>query len=587
LSSYNRTAGNYSFKESVIETLEKRREGYSKEYDLEEVILEKKKEMVERLEQDQEFRKIQEDFYEKDGFSLISQYKQKIKNGDKLEEKEEEDFKKLEELNDKSREILKKYLDELNECISNEENKEGKHTIDFIEFFKDSEEKFRKNLQSEILALTQLVLEEEAAEILKKMSRMLTEEGELDLIKELSTQNKAWREGDLKTLVSIFEKKKKEVDASEIGEIAKRVVKNINENKSSLFITSLPTVVGSDNLISILQNQGHKVVPVVNTKPVEEKAKIIFYRIISEEGMEVGGLLGTIHEANKKMLEINPSIHEFLNKSDSIYLEVAPEIKKETTDEETKDLIDQYNKKISNRKSKGTRSKDIEIKTEDEEKWEAFVEKAFPILFEELKIYGATSEILNSVEKAFQQGFIKYKVKLVYSMIGHLARSKAGIAVFDELLQNDDSNSIGIEDILEMHAFINKKKLDGLENDDSSREELGEELDDINLNFKAEKLPENGKIKEYLQDRINFCKKLFDNWIDGNEDFFIDKVAKDAKSDGILHKKLIIARDEKMAEKMIAILKSGKEIPFFAVGTAHLFGIMEILKKKGYKFERV
>ena len=86
--------------------------------------------------------------------------------------------------------------------------------------------------------------------------------------------------------------------------------------------------------------------------------------------------------------------------------------------------------------------------------------------------------------------------------------------------------------------------------------------------------------------------KLIDAWIDGDlqemETFFTDNIQKYPELKN-LYEKILDGRNERMVEKIVTYLKSGKKY-FIVVGAGHMVGekgIVQLLKNKGIKIEQL
>jgi uncharacterized protein YbaP (TraB family) len=86
--------------------------------------------------------------------------------------------------------------------------------------------------------------------------------------------------------------------------------------------------------------------------------------------------------------------------------------------------------------------------------------------------------------------------------------------------------------------------------------------------------------------------KLINAWIDGDvqglETFFTDNIQKYPELKN-LYKKMLDGRNERMVEKIVTYLKSGKKY-LIVVGAGHMVGkkgIVQLLKNKGIKLKQL
>jgi uncharacterized protein YbaP (TraB family) len=132
------------------------------------------------------------------------------------------------------------------------------------------------------------------------------------------------------------------------------------------------------------------------------------------------------------------------------------------------------------------------------------------------------------------------------------------------------SRSIILDHMLELNAYLKKKKLVSLETPKQNLGSLsGEDQTKISDVFKNP----DPKVKEFFQN----CVKM---WEQGNLAFF-DEFKNDKKTKGELD-----LRDPKMADRIDQLLKEKKRL-FVGMGTCHLPGVVPLLQKKGWRLERV
>ncbi len=403
------------------------------------------------------------------------------------------------------------------------------------------------------------------------MHRMLRDDTEQDLIKELGLWKKAWVSGDIKTLRrfrgSILEL---EYSGEEIEKVSSRVLQSINTNSSSLYILPLSAVTGNVNLVDALRQKGVNPVQIVRKKPETPDVQGFFYKISSQNGEEVGSLLGTIHVANKNMLRLNLSMIEAIEKADRIYLEMKP----------------------SNSIPNMQLSFPQNLTPAEIVKIQGYVDLVFPVLLKKIEEEGVSIQVVNSLKGNFQYGNLEKKFVLVITLLDRLSLHHKKIVHKEDFLAQIP---VGIDHLLVDLAMTNQKEILGLEEASPSRFALFNEFNQWNnLSTKAiQSFPSTeAEVEQYIATKISEVADLCDAWVVGDE-AYVKNWGDNFKANPSLHAKFLPERDAEMAHNIHEALVQRKpgDLPFFAVGAAHVVGSGENvvchLQRQGWKVERI
>jgi uncharacterized protein YbaP (TraB family) len=392
----------------------------------------------------------------------------------------------------------------------------------------------------------------------ENLNPLLSDESEKEQIEKMSAWKKAWIKGDVKSLKKVEnEFSDFHYSDDQLAAIANKLLENINAQKSTLCLLPLNAVIGNRNIMDLLKPK--KMVPVQLLRNVPENKKMIgvFYRIFSEDNVEVGHLLGTMHGADKKMLKLNPQIREAVDQATSVHFEIKFDEEQPVTDIQpmtTKDLEET-----------------------DRLKLETFVDLL-------LKRLNVTDYENYDLDKKF--ALANHILEQMSLHMGEVVHFKPNFDMFSK------GRPVGLEELLLNHPNVKNKGHFGLEENTKERRALPLEI--IRSQFFSkqgiEKLPTDEKgIDAFITQKMSFVKEMFLAWKTADDDKLKGLIN---DIDPLLYEKLAGERDTIMAEKINEVLTSRKEgdLPFFAVGAAHLLGegenVVRQLQKKGWKVIR-
>lgn len=294
-----------------------------------------------------------------------------------------------------------------------------------------------------------------------------------------------------------------------------------------------------------------------------EKIRGMFYRIFSKDGKEeVGYLLGTIHVANKKMLQLNPSIRQALEKAANIYSETEPSILQRKAIDFPKDMTESHKEKIEN-----------------------FAKLLWPYLIDKLKKENVPK--LEALIDQFKSADLNTKWLVCHGILNQLQLHEAEVVFYSDVdVGGHEQTAIGIDYLLMAYGMTHNKLLFPLEEDTSERLNLLDQRIETQYFSKEaiESLPASKEeIETYISKKLRYIKDQCESWTMGN-----GVAADDDIDDESFHFKLTTERDEGMGSKIDKVLsvRKDQDTDLFAIGCAHIEGVVRRLEQKGWIVKR-